>query len=544
MSDFKTLKFLDRFQGLFRTLNIEYPILRKILETKLTLDQRRVPTILNDGKKREGNQFIRSLWIYVLFSLILLPFLLIGDQYIYQMTFVFSIIMFFLLTAMISDFSTVLLDVRDKVTLDTKPIHKRTINAAKVIHISIYMFFIVGALTAVPLVVGLMTRGFVFFLLFAFQMILIALWTIMATALVYMLVLQFLDGEKLKDVINYVQILLSIGMIVGTQLVARSFEFVNLDIVMQPQWWQFLLPPFWYSALFEVLLHDGGNRFYLILSGLGIVIPILSIMLYIYFIPSFERNLEKLLNSSQSRQKKRNPWYVWMGKIWSRGKESNHLFHFALNMMKNEREFKLKVYPAFIFAIVIPFLFILNEIRFRNLQEVSDSYYYLTFYGTLIFLSTAAQMLLYSEKYKGAWIYGAMPISDPNIITKGALKALFVHLYIPVYIIVGMIYPFIFSMGILYHFIPLGLTAFLYVVISYRVLNGEQLPFTQPFGIGQKDSALKNILLLIFVALFGGLHYAATLLPYGVLIFCVILLIANMIVWKITFRENRNRALV
>ncbi|MFZ3579919.1 hypothetical protein [Virgibacillus sp. DJP39] len=56
------------------------------------------------------------------------------------------------MTSMISDFSTVLLDVRDKNILSTKPVDKRTISAAKMVHVSIYMSLLTGAFVAVPLI--------------------------------------------------------------------------------------------------------------------------------------------------------------------------------------------------------------------------------------------------------------------------------------------------------------------------------------------------------------------------------------------------------
>ncbi|QDP41872.1 hypothetical protein [Radiobacillus deserti] len=537
MNDFRTLKLLDRLEGVFRSMKIDYPVLRSILGMKLTLDERRVPTILNDGKKREGNQFIRSLWIYVLFSLLLLLFMW-GDSYIYQMTFIFSIIIFFLMTTMISDFSTVLLDVRDKVTLHTKPIDKRTINAAKIIHITIYMLFIVGALTIIPLIVGLVNQGIIFFLLFLLQLIFIALGIIMVTALAHMLVLQFFDGEKLKDIINYVQILMTVGMVIGTQLVARSFEFINLDIVMQPHWWQFLLPPFWYSAWFEVVLNGSSTPFYVTLAGLGLIMPVLSMLLYVKFISSFERNMEKLLNSSQSKKKNRNLWYVWMGRIWNRNKESKQLFHFALTMMKNEREFKLKVYPPMIFSVFIPFLFILNQLQFGSLADVRDSKYFVTFYGSLVFMSTVAQMLLSSEKYKGAWIYGILPISDRRNVTKAAIKAAYVQLYLPIFLLIGIGYSFLFPIHVLVQFLTLGLASFLYTVVSYYVINGKQLPFTQPFGVTQQDGTFKSILLFIFAVILGVIHYAVLHLPFGVLLYSILLLIANIVIWVKFFSKD------
>lgn len=138
MREFQSLKVLAVFKGIFTRLGVDYAMMEKILQIKLTMDERRVPTIFNDtGKKKEGNQFLKSLWVYGLYGLILIPFLLIGENYIFQMSLAFGMILFILMTSMISDFSAVLLDVRDKNIIQTKPVTRRTIAAAKIVHIMI-----------------------------------------------------------------------------------------------------------------------------------------------------------------------------------------------------------------------------------------------------------------------------------------------------------------------------------------------------------------------------------------------------------------------
>ena len=104
MREFQSLKFLSLFKGIFTRMGVDYAVMEKILRIKLTMDERRVPTIFaeNGKKKKEGNQFLKSLWIYGLYSLILIPFLLLGENYIYQVSIVFGMILFILMTSMTS----------------------------------------------------------------------------------------------------------------------------------------------------------------------------------------------------------------------------------------------------------------------------------------------------------------------------------------------------------------------------------------------------------------------------------------------------------
>src|SRR5690554_4998370 len=98
MRDFPSLKVLDRFQPLFRRFGVDYEVMRKILQVKFIMDRRRVPTVLsqsnNETKKemKEKNHFLSSLWVYVLFGLFLIPFIIMGDNFLFQMSLVYGLI--------------------------------------------------------------------------------------------------------------------------------------------------------------------------------------------------------------------------------------------------------------------------------------------------------------------------------------------------------------------------------------------------------------------------------------------------------------------
>ena len=88
-----------------------------------------------------------------------------------------------------------------------------------------------GSVTAAPLIAGLVKHGVGFFLLFLIQIILISILILVTTSLIYLFMMKFLDGEKLKDMINMVQILLSVGIAIGYQFVVRSFDIIDFNTV-------------------------------------------------------------------------------------------------------------------------------------------------------------------------------------------------------------------------------------------------------------------------------------------------------------------------
>ncbi|MFP7298317.1 hypothetical protein [Neobacillus niacini] len=546
MQDYRTLKLLDVFEKVFRRFGIDYKMMRTILQVKLTMDGRRVPTIFSqNAKKKEkdsNNQYIKSLWIYVLFGLFMIPFILMGDNYLFQMSLFYGIFTFFIMTSMISDFSSVLLDIRDRNILFPKPVDKRTISTAKMIHVLIYLSFLTIALAGVPLIVGLVTHGILFFLTAVLSIILIDLFIVVLTALIYLFILRFFDGEKLKDIINYVQIALSLGIMVGYQLLVRSFEFIDLTIHFEMQWWQIFIFPMWFGAMMEVIMNGNAQLFHLLFTGLGIVMPMISIWIYIKLNPVFEQNLQKLSYHGKAEKKRHGKLGRLLLRVICSSNEERAFFRFAGSMMKNERDFKLKVYPSLGFSAVIPLIFIMNGFN-TNFDQLSTSKSFLTIYFSLIIIPTILVLLRFSGKYKGAWIYMAAPIINLKPMFSGTIKAFIFKLYLPVYLLQSVIFLVLFGVRILPDLIVVFLNACAYAVICFMILK-KAIPFSSSFDeYNQNSNVAVFIGLMLFVGVFAGLHFVSTLFSFGIYLYFVLAVLYLGTLWKLAFNITWDKIL-
>ncbi len=537
MKDFKVLKFLDLFKNLFEKIGVDYPMMRKILNVKLILDGRRVSTVLsnqsNKKKAKEAddkNNFLKSLWIYILMGAFLIVFIVVGKNFLFQMSFIFGITMFLLMTSLIADFSSVLLDVKDKEILLSKPVDSKTLNMAKILHIFMYITTITMAIAGPSLIVSIKKHGLTFFFIYLLEVILIALFIIILTALIYLVVLRFSSGEKLKDIINYVQIGLTIIMSLGYQMIGRLFNIIDINnMEYNPSLWKYFFPPLWFAAPFELILNGNHESYIIIYSILGILIPILSIVIYIKLIPTFERNLLKL-NSTEGQTKDKNKANIFMSKILCRNKEERVFYKFATNMLKNERTFKLKVYPSLGMSIIFPFFMMLSMNR-REFLNVSNTKNYLWFYIVFMMIPTVLGALGYSGNYKGAWIYQTIPIKDKSAIYKGTVKAAIINLFLPVFILVSLIFLIIYKMQIVEHVIVAGINMLLYIIIEFKILDNN-LPFSKAFEITENPVGGGNILVGLFImGLFVLGHYMLTIIPYGVYAYIPIGLIVSKIAW-------------
>lgn len=550
MKDFKVLRFLDKFSFTFNKWGIDYKVMRRILQLKLIMDERRVPTVLTNQKEdgKERNFFLRSLLSYGLVGFVVMLLVISPLSLFPKMSFSFGMIIFMIMTTMIADFSSVLLDIKDKNILMPKPIDSKTINAAKVIHIFIYLFIIAMVIAGPTLIAGTMKYGVLFFLIFFLDMILISCFIIFLTSLLYSLILNFFDGEKLKDIINYVQIILSITLIIGYQFVGRMFNVFTHDIVFTPRWWTYLIPPAWFAAPFEIFLNKNYSSHYIYLGLLSIVIPIIAIIIHFKIvIPYFEKNLSKLNNNSIKKGrfieiKERVTRTI--AKILCFDRIENIFFRFTQRMVSNERKLKLRIYPNMAFAAVIPLIVIFRSFGGSRsfseiITEISKGKSYLTIYISVLLLSNLILMLSTSENYKGAWIYKVLPIESPRPIFRGSLKGFMMKYIIPVYLIPSLLFLFIYKFKILIDIIVILLNLILLCIIIFRSVSKE-LPFCRNFNYVQENTILPLIISMGFCGASAAIHGGLKAVKYGTLGYCLVLLIVTVVLWRRSFNLEWN----
>lgn len=519
MKDFKILKFLDRFENLFKRLGIDYGVMRRLLGLKLTLDGRRVSTVFagqnnNKPESENNNNFMKSLGLYGFMGLFLILFITMGDNFLFQMNFVFGLFMFLLMTSLIADFSSVLLDVRDKEILMSKPIDSRTYSMAKILHISFYIGAITVATAGPSLIAGALKQGVVFTIIYLVTIILVTLFTITITALLYLLILRFSNGEKLKDIINYVQIGLAIAMSVGYQIVMRVFDMVDMTSrAYTPSLWKYFVPTVWFAAPFELFINKNYQVYIIIYSVLAVLIPLISIIVYIKLMPEFENSLQKL-NSADGQTKNRNKMATFISDLVCSSKEEKVFYKFATKMLKNERTFKLRVYPSLGISVALPFIMVFSMSQ-NEILKIVDTKSYLFIYLSFLMVPTILGFLRFSGHYKGAWIYKTMPIEDERAIYLGTIKATIINLFLPIFVVSSLVYLFLYRFSILDHILVAGINLLLYTWIIFKQGN-RHLPFSEKFGVGEKSAGFFQMMIsMVIMGLFALLHYGIALIPCG-----------------------------
>lgn len=541
MEDFKILKIIDKFKGIYEKSGVDYDVMRLIIRNKLLMDGRRTSVAFNNGgkDKEDSNQFKKALGMYAFIGFFLMMTLVVKVNIMYQLSIYFSGFMFMILTVFISDFSSVILDVKDKNLIGSKGISLKTVNAAKLTHVSIYMMYLTIALGGFSILASF-RYGIGFMLMFILDIILIDLFMVMVTALVYFITLKFFDGEKLKDMINTVQIILSVTMIVGAQIIPRMFSFVDIEIIYKVKIWHYLFPPMWFAAPLEMIDSGNINIGLITMSILALVVPVASIIIYGRLAPKFEEYLQKLNNNTYKSKGKKEKLSFKVSKIICKNKEERVFFNFVSNVIGSERSFKLKAYPSLGLAIIFPFIFMMMDMHeITSIMEwraqMAGSKSYIALYGATLMLPNLLILLSYSEMYKGGWIYKTTPIKNTSSIFKGSIKAIIYKFVAPIFIIQSIIFVIIFSPKVIIQIVGVALATILLLMIIFMTM-GKSLPFSKKQEVADVSGNIGPVIItMVSTGLLTFTHYAATFTASGIYIYITILIVIDILLWRKVF---------
>ncbi|MFL0268092.1 hypothetical protein [Candidatus Clostridium radicumherbarum] len=544
MREFKLLKFLDIFKGIFISLGVDYKVMRLILQVKLTMDTRRPTTIINNNakQKEDKNNFNMSLLMYAFYGLMFGMVALLPMPIFYTMTTIFTVILLFTTLIMISDFSAVLLDIRDRGIISSRPVSNKTLNMAKTIHIASYMLSIVFALSLVSIIITSVRFGIVFALIFIFELGYMSLFIIFLTSILYYVILSLYDGEKLKDIINYFQIVFTMLIFIAQQFTSRIFSLAGNKVSYTPKWWHYFLPSMWMASPLTILKEGAKYNSYIYLMICLLLIPFVLFLLYVKLIaPSFEHKLQKMSSSYGSRRKGRikNWWEEKKVQLLCRSNIEKAFFRFITNMLSSERKLKLQIYPLMMMSIIFPLIMLISFSSMGGslidtISNLRSSKVYFFMYLSALFNVNYVSIITRSESYKAAWIYRAAPINRPSDIYRAGVKTVIAKYSIPVLLLQSVVFIAFCGISILPNIIVIFINMFLITLITLNI-NKKELPFSKEMLTANQGQTGKGFLTLVIVAAIGLAHFGISHFTYGTLILGILCLFSSIFLWKYTF---------
>ena len=538
MEDFFSLKILDLFRPLFEAFGVEYEKMRLIVNMKLTLDKRK------NNSSENKNSLMQSVILYLIIGLVASRIIVMPLDIMTKMTVLFALIFVMLLTCFITDFSSVILDTYDRHIIGITDVKDITLNMAKIVHIIIYISIISLSISAFSILMILMAYNIGFCLLFILCMILMDFLLIMMTSVIYYLLIKIFKGEKLKDVLNLFQIFMIFVFSIMYYFITSSLSDIQINYTFSINAYDLFIPFMWFASLFCVIFYGKIQTLYIIMAILGIIVPILSILIYIKLTPAFERNLDKLeqVSYNEKDSKSKKSFASKLANKICKNNEEKSFFEFIYTNLSRDREFKTRVYPTLASGIIMPLvlLFVTYDRSIsimEYLKSLSTTNNFLNIYLAVILLQNCILLLKYSKEYEASFIYDVLPISKKKNIYSAEFKVIIIKLFVPIFIIIGIPYLILFKAKFIVHLLIAFVSTIFISMGTFRV-NDKSLPFSEDYAVTANTSNFLNIIKSIgFVGVAVLLHYLIILkAPYIFSVAYLILLILIMkIIWNKVF---------
>ena len=538
--------------SLYAKMGVNVNHLRAILQVKLLMDDRRPNAFKQtkqDSKKKAVNYATIGSMVAmsVLGLMFIVPFFITSNTTT-QFTLYFSMFIFFLAATLISDFTSVLIDVRDNQIILPKPISDKTFLFSRLLHILIHISKLVIPLNLAGIITIGITKGMGAAVLFVGILPFAIVFTIFLINALYLVILKVTTPEKFKSAITYFQIIFAVVIYGSYQIIPRMIDETTLENFAIPEnGWMIAAPPYWFAAAWSSLFHLKGSLYQISSASLAVVVPVISVWLIIkYFAPSFNRKLAMISGSDQAEHKtatsiegsklSKTTLKEKLSAIFTKSGAERMGFEFTWMMTGRSRDFKIKTYPFFGYLAVYLVMFFIRKKNFsldsiRNDETSAKILLLIAIYMIGMLLMEAITNIRVSDKFKAGWIFFTTPIQQPGNVISGATKALIFKFYLPFALTVSFaLIPFL-GWQILPNII-LGLCnqlciAFLMVYISVR-----DLPFANAeIGKVKGSNFAKSMLMLLLPFGMGGVHYMIYSFTAVVIILAILAVIA---VWLIS----------
>lgn len=527
MTDF-VLNILDLFKWLFRLLKVDYEKFRILLWAKLTDDNRQEKSIVQrKSKKQMSNSLV---WVAVVYAFmgIFAGLMLLGIQSVFvSMVLVFAIIMVMTAVALISDFTSVLLDTTDNAILLPRPIDSRTLVVARLAHIVIYIMLITLSLSAASIIIGTIKFGPVFTLVFFLCLISSVLFVVFVANVFYLLLMKISSGEVFRDIILYFQIFMAAFAMGSYQLLPRMIEFDALKNFSFPiQWWTYFVPPAWMAAAIDAAVTGDLSSPKLFLSMLGLIIPVVSVIVVVRFLaPGFNRAISQMdtvgSSGKMDREKGGGRWNLseFFSRLVTFNPAERAVFQLSWRLSSRDRKFKLKTYPTFGYMVIIAFVLTLFEEGeiLQKIQSLPSTQKYIIFlYIGCILIPIVVMQQRFSDQYEAAWIYHALPFARPGDIQKGSLKAMIFKYGLSVFAPLILLVLLVWGPSVIDD-IVLALMSLIISSLVIAFIGKSDLPFSRRYGgAAERQRGLSGFFMFAIPAGLGLIHFGMTFIPYAI----------------------------
>ena len=552
------LRIVFLFNFLWERLGVDTAQLKAILTAKVKMDSRRASVFNTQGrtsKKALKNQDWVSIIVFFFIGLFFIGPLIIFQESATGFTLYFAGWMVMLAMTLITDFTEVLIDVRDNYILLPKPINDRTLTISRLLHIGIYLSKLVLAFVLPAAVFVVIKYGLLGLIIFGLQVLLGLVFVIFIVNLIYLLILRISTPQKFKEILNYLQIGFTVTIFSAYYLLPRLVDledYENANILLSP--FVVFSPPSWLAGLWSLIIDGNSSLVVLILVALAVGTPFICGWLILNVLTkAFNQKMiamtqgggdtkAKVEKEGEAKAVKQSGLMERLADWICNNEAEKAAFKWSWRLTARNRDYKLRVYPGFGMVPAFFVYFALNgdgSLSERLAALPDSSSYILLIYFCFLLLTTPLLSSQYSNKQIASWIFHAAPLKEPGWILSGTAKAVLTKFFLPIYLIMFLVGLGIWGTKVIDDYM-LGFANIMFLgTMILHFFQPKKIPFSDSWDNMNKGSNFTaGILSLMLAGGLGVLHYLIvdkTVLVLGAALVAIVL-------WFLVFQAYQKTA--
>ncbi len=512
------LRFILSCVKIFIRQGVDFERLKIIAETKILMDKRRV--YLNwkmRQQKENSNPLLMTLIVYAIFGLFIGALVFVLESFVLTMIFIHSYVLFMMAMTMITDFSAVLLDTADNQIILPKPVNSKTLFVARLVHILVYLLQFTIALASIPVIFIFIQFGLITGLTSIVTILLTVAFSVFLTYLLYALILKFSNEQKVKDIVGYFQIFMTVFFAVGFQILPRLINFSAIEASFTLHTYSYFLPPVWMALSLEAMHQFNFDTIHLLMIVCAVVVPVITFWVMLKFLaPAFANKLAALNNDGAGKkntalihQTSKSISSKLSGIICS-SKTERSSFEMVWKITGRDKNFKLQFYPSLAYLLVFIFIFVFKSGQntatlWQNLPGTNMFLFFI--YLPMFTLAGSVAFITTHENFLASWIYQSTPIAKPGHLITGGLKVILTKFFILIYLSLFCFAWYVWGISIADDFI-LGLFNNLLIFLLMSILHDHYLPFSRQVNTQQQTGKFaKTVIQMFLIAGLIGIHY-------------------------------------
>lgn len=487
------------------------------------------------SKKKDGsNRIVMQIVSCTIIGLPLMFIIRSMNNFDFALFSAFTFIMTLLVLNFINECSDVLFNTNESNILFHRPINDRTVFAGRLIYILLYGLVFGLAMALIPLVYLFVSDGFEVFLGFLLGTISTVFFSVSFSAFLYMVLVKAMGGEKFKKVLFVFQAVISMGLIITINLDKTFLQNVDFSTInFLSEYWVLLLPPAWEFGIVDLVSGINISITSILLAILGIIAPIgLSCISLRYLSDSFKSDMIALDNkSNRIVKKKRFALENIFARLFTHSRQEAGIFKTVFKILLRDRDFMMKMYSSsavFVTIMGLNFYKMLGTETVMSEKKISVIIVLILYTAAMVFIMSAERFAVgehkdISDRYKGA------PVENPGMLSVAIIKSLYSIFFIPLFtlITIGMVY--IWGAGTLLDVMIVFFASNIIVrVLSFSGKKKFPLSLDKAHG----ESFWTTMLTLFSSIFLGAVHWGVKLVPYGSLVYCLVLGILYFILIK------------